>query len=230
MNFYHRTEDIKSGMRIKGAIFDLDGTLLDSMGTWSRLSAEFLRERGKEFTDEFLERLRPVSLRDAAQLMIDTYGVTESVEEIVELFLSRVGYYFDHVFELKRGAGEFVRSLRARGVPCCVATAAERVHTENALRRLGLLDAFDFVLTTAEVGKSKFEPDIFLRAAEKLGISAADCFVFEDSLYAMTTAKKAGFGVAAIHEPEAAGNIDAIRAVCDVFLTSFEDAPRIFFT
>lgn len=220
---------MERGLRIKGAIFDLDGTLLDSMGTWSTLSAEFLRERGKETTDEFLERLRPVSLRDAAQLMIDTYGVTESVDEIVELFLSRVGYFFDHVFELKRGAAEFVRGLRARGVPCCVATAAERIHTETALNRLGLLDAFDFVLTTTEVGKSKFEPDIFLTAAARLGAAAADCVVFEDSLYAMTTAKKAGFGVAAIHEPEAVGDLDAIHAVCDVFLTSFEDAPRIFF-
>lgn len=217
-------------MQIKGAIFDLDGTLLDSMGTWAALSADFLRERGKEYSDEFLERLRPLSLREAAALMIETYGIPDSIDEIVDLFLSRVGYFFDHVFELKRGAGEFVRGLRARGVPCCVATAAEQIHTETALKRLGLLDAFDFVLTTTEVGKSKFEPDIFLTAAERLGVAVEGCVVFEDSLYAMTTAKKAGFRVAAIHEPEAAGDLNAIHAVCDVFLTSFEDAPHIFFS
>lgn len=216
-------------IKIRGAIFDLDGTLLDSMGTWARLSAEYAREHGYEPDPEFLEALRPVALRQAAEMMIDRYGLSESVDEIVDIFLDRVGYFFDNVFELKPGVRAFVRALRERGIPCCVATAAERTHTEKALTRLDLIDAFDFLLTTDEVGKSKMFPDIFLTSAERLGVPMEACVVFEDSLYAMTTAKRAGFPVAAIYESEAVGDLNAIRRVSDVFMRSFEEAPAIFF-
>ena len=152
------------------------------MGTWARLSAEYAREHGYEPDPEFLEALRPVALRQAAEMMIDRYGLSESVDEIVDIFLDRVGYFFDNVFELKPGVRAFVRALRERGIPCCVATAAERTHTEKALTRLDLIDAFDFLLTTNEVGKSKMFPDIFLTSAERLGVPAKACVVFEDSL------------------------------------------------
>lgn len=216
-------------MKLHGAIFDLDGTLLDSMGTWSKLSEDFLRERGFVPTAAFLELLAPVALRQAAEMLIAEYGLNESVEEIVADFMTKVGDYFDRVFELKPGAAEFVRELRERGIPCCVATAAERVHTETALKRLKLIDAFEFILTTEDVGKSKLHADIFLSAAARLGLPAGECVVFEDSVYAMRTAKAAGFGVVAIHEPATSGNLDEIRAVSDRFIASFAEAPGIFF-
>lgn len=216
-------------MNIRGAIFDLDGTLLDSMGIWSTLTDEFLHERGYDPSDAFLESLAPVALRQASEMLIAEFGMTESVDEIVAEFMTKVGKYFDHVFELKPGAAAFVRELRGRGVPCCVATAAERIHTVTALTRLGLIDAFEFILTTEDVGKSKNFPDIYLTAAARLGAPVADCVVFEDSLYAMRTAKGAGFQVVAIAEPDAPGDQEAIRAVADRFIVSFADAPGLFY-
>ena len=216
-------------MKLHGAIFDLDGTLLNSMGTWSKLSEDFIRVRGFEASEVFLESLVPLALRQAAEALIAEYGLSESVDEIVADFMTKVGDYFGRVFELKPGAAEFVRELRERGIPCCVATAAERIHTEAALKRLKLIDAFEFILTTEEVGKSKLHADIFLNAAARLGLPADECVVFEDSLYAMRTAKAAGFGVVAIHEPATFGNLDEIRAVSDRFIASFADAPGLFF-
>ena len=118
----------------------------------------------------------------------------------------------------------YLDGLRARGVKMAVATLTARRHAEKALRDRGMLDYFDFMLTIEDVGVSKWEPDIYLQSAARMGLTPAQCVVFEDAPYACTTAKRAGFYVCGVLEPDYAAGEGELRASSDLVIErSFDE-------
>lgn len=211
---------------IRCCIFDADGTLLDSMPMWRDITYEYAEQKGVHAPEGLHRTLNRLSLEQCAEYY-QTLGVKGSVEQIAkELAACAVEGYRTKVEE-KPHARQFLELLKENRIPIGVATASNREGVLLALERLGMLPLVDCFATCGEVGKSKEHPDIFLYCAEKLGGKPEESVVFEDSAYAIRTAKNAGFPVVAvedgvsIHGEGAAETKDGIASMANLYLGDY---------
>ena len=211
-------------MKIGGAIFDLDGTLLDSMWVWKNLVHNFLSENYAIVPEkEFTASLFTLSMKQAAQRIKDKYLPDMTEEEIVRQINESVRVKYENIIQPKHGVKPFLFSLKCRGVRMCVATLTRRELAEAALRRLGMLDYFTCVLSCADIGRGKDVPDIYIKAHDILGTPMKDTYVFEDALYAVKTAKSAGFKVVGIRDDSCEDQKSEIQAICDIYINDYDD-------
>ena len=206
---------------IKGAIFDFDGTLVDSMFIWDTFGEDYLRTLGKEPKENLTETFKTFTLEQAAEYYREHYGVTLSVGEIVDGVNEMVSEIYRTKVALKNGVLEFLRDLRSKGVKMCVATVTDRPIVEDVLNRLGIRDFFTEIFTCAEVGHNKETPHIYRAALEVLGTSKEETVVFEDALHALMTAKNDGFTVAAVYDKHEAKQIE-MRSEADYYISDYE--------
>ena len=213
-------------MRIRGAIFDVDGTLLDSMFIWDTIGETYLRSIGYQPKENLNETFKNMSLRQAARYYQTEYGVTLSIDQIMDGVNAMLERYYRFEVPLKPGVAELLERLRQSGVKLCIATATDRHLVEAALDRCGVLSCFGEIFTCNEVGHGKDEPDIFEEALRFLGTEKAETVVFDDALYAVRTAKEAGFPVAAVYDSHEKAQ-DQIRMLADVYLEELTQLDKI---
>ena len=204
-------------MRIRGAIFDVDGTLLDSMFIWDTIGEAYLRSIGYQPKENLNETFKNMSLHQAARYYQTEYGVTRSIDEIMDGVNAMLERYYRFEVPLKPGVAELLERLRQSGVKLCIATATDRHLVEAALDRCGVLSCFGEIFTCNEVGHGKDEPDIFEAALRFLGTRREETLVFDDALYAVRTAKEAGFPVAAVYDSHERSQAE-VRARSDLYL------------
>ncbi len=190
--------------KIKFAIFDMDGTLVDSLGYWDYFWEEFGK---KYFPGQKLEKnedidraIRTITMREASVLIRDKCLPGGSAEEIFELATGMLSEHYSTRVDVKGGTREFLNYLKSRGVKMCVASATVPAYIKTALERHGLYGYFEFSISCDEVGAGKEKPDVFLEALKRLGGNLAEACVFEDSFIALETAKKAGFMTVGIYD------------------------------
>ena len=211
----------------KAAIFDLDGTLLDSMGVWKRIDADFLAQRGFEVPDDYVTTVSAMQFRQIAEYTIARFGLDETPEQLMDTWneMARVAYCT--VVEAKPGALTYLEELHARGVGLAVATSLPPMLREPALDHAGMRDLFDVTVSVDDVGDvGKDRPDVYLAAARKLGVQPRDCTVFEDLLAGMRSARSVGMRVWAMYDDSSAADWPAIRELADGTLFDFAAAPR----
>lgn len=204
-------------MRIRGAIFDVDGTLLDSMFIWDTIGETYLRSIGYQPKENLNEKFKNMSLHQAACYYQTEYGVTLSIDQIMDGVNAMLERYYRFEVPLKPGVAELLERLQQSGVKLCIATATDRHLVEAALDRCGVLSCFGEIFTCNEVGHGKDEPDIFEAALRFLGTKREETLVFDDALYAVRTAKEAGFLVAAVYDSHERSQAE-IRARSDLYL------------
>ena len=209
-------------MRLQGAIFDMDGVLLDSMPVWQTLSAELVRSLGGRPEEGLSDVLRPMTLLESTAYCKNRYGLSQSPEELAALVNARVSRFYREEVRPKPGADAFLSLLQMQGVWMYVATATDREPAEAGLRRAGLSGHFRGLLTCSEVGQGKESPLIYEKALTRLRCRKEDCVVFEDSLFAVKTAKAAGFRVAAVYDAVSKADQPALRALADYYIPSYE--------
>ncbi len=211
-------------MRLQSAIFDMDGTLLDSMHIWQDVGSKALRSIGIEPSPDLGARLMLMTFRDGAALCKEEYHLSQSVEEIMEMTKALVRNFYENQVQPKPGVVKFLSLLKMEGVWMYIATNTDRDLVEAALRHTGLEGFFRGVLTCAEVGAGKKDsPEIYERAMRRLQSNKKDTVVFEDALHAIQTAKAAGFRVCGVYDPSAEADQDAIRSLSDYYIRSFEE-------
>lgn len=213
-------------MKISGAIFDVDGTLLDSMSIWDTIGADYLRSIGYIPRENLNEIFKNMSLLQAAEYYRNEYGVTLRVEEIMSGVNAMLEQFYQYEAPLKPGAAELLARLRQNRVKLCIATATDRYLVEAALERCGVLSCFGEIFTCNEVGHGKDEPDIFEAALSFLGTEKAETVVFDDAFYAVKTAKEAGFPVAAVYDRHEK-NSEEIRALADLYLEDLTQLDKL---
>ncbi len=204
-------------MKVQGAIFDVDGTLLDSMSIWDTIGADYLRSIGYEPRENLNEVFKNMSLLQAAEYYRHEYGVTRSIEEIMGGVNAMLEHFYRYDAPLKSGAAELLEQLRRKKVKLCIVTATDRYLVEAALERCGVLSYFDAIFTCNEVEHGKDEPIIFEVALHFLGTEKTRTVVFDDALYAIRTAKRAGFPVAAVYDSHEKAQ-EEIRTLADLYL------------
>lgn len=210
----------------KGAIFDMDGTLLDSMPVWKRLTQGYLKQFGVHITDQDYAVTEGFSQPQVAQYFADRYPELPDAQSLMDGMDRLISARYEAIAKPKEGVLDFLEGLRRRGVKMAIATLTARRHAEKALRDRDMLDYFEFMLTIEDVGISKREPDIYLQAAARMGLEPASCVVFEDAPYACATARRAGFRVCGMVEPAYAAGEDELRASSDLIVERSFDELR----
>ena len=183
---------------LRAVIFDLDGILADSEPWWNEIDSKLLAEYGVIYRGEYHREVLGVSYRLAVEFYKKAFGLSASIEELMrrrgeiatEFFANRVGLFPSTKRTLER--------LRDMKVRLAIATSSVSASARPFLDRHGLTPFFDVIVTGDEIERGKPDPDIYLRAAKKLGIGADACLVIEDALSGITAGKAAGMRVAAI--------------------------------
>ena len=209
-------------MKLTGAIFDLDGTLTDSMYIWNEAPKTLVRQFGGNPPENLAEDIKELGRREASVYMVARFSLPCTPEQVMDGVNDLVtGEYRDKV-PMKPGADVLLERLAALKISCGIATASEAFQARDAMVRLGLWKYFLFAFSSLQYG-SKSKPDIYLAAARSLGSAPEHTIVFEDALHAARTAKEAGFLVAGVYDPSAQEDQEALREVCDWYLPRLDD-------
>lgn len=208
---------------MKLAIFDLDGTLVESLKDWRDISINFLKRHNIDYSKELEMSMKTLSFTECAKLLVNEYNIDANEQDIIDEWINDVKYSYDNTISLKPYAKDYVKYLCEKGVKMCIATAAEKELAENVTKRLDIYDYMDFIITVNEFGKGKESPEIFLYCKDKYSFDIDDCVVFEDSLYAIKSAKSAGFKVIGLRDLIDEENNIEIEKHCDKIISNFKE-------
>lgn len=206
---------------MKTAIFDLDGTLLDSMDVWQQVDVDFLADHGFDLPDDYCKAIRGMHFAEIADYTIARFGLTETPEEVMAQWRALAMRAYQHTVQEKPFVPAYLAQLQQQGVRIVAATASEACFIEPALTRTGLLPFFETVVYVQEVKRGKGFPDIYLEAARRVNTAPCDCVVFEDILTAAQCAKQAGFQVIAVADLASMDDQSALKSIADQYIDDF---------
>jgi len=213
---------------MKYAIFDLDGTLIDSMWVWENIDSEFLKIHGEVAPEGIRERLRTLSVRQSSELLKSELNLSQSVEDIMaEIAMLGEDKYKNDV-QLKPFVLETLNNFKKNNVKMCIATASVRKNVISVMTRLNLLDYFDFIITCDDIKTGKENPEIYNLCLEKFGANINDIVIFEDSYHAIKTAKKAGFKVIGVYDKSSENDILKIKEICYIYIENLGELEVLF--
>lgn len=204
---------------IKGAIFDIDGTVLETMGIWDNAGNVFLEKHGKKGSEDLGKILFSMTISEAADYLNKTYGLEIPQKEIIDGINTVVADFYKNEAQLKPGMKELLENLKAKGVSMTVATSTDREVFMPALERLDVAKYFDNFYTCSEIGKSKNYPDIFIAAMDFMKTRPEETWIFEDGLYSAKTAKKAGIKVVGVYDETSKHDWQALKLLSDEIIT-----------
>ena len=185
---------------MKAVIFDLDGTLVDSMWMWHAIDVEFLGEYGYECPEDLHRVIEGMSFSETAVYFKERFLLPLSLEEIKDVWTRMSIDKYRYEVPLKPGAREFLELIKKKNIKCGIATSNGRELVDTVLHSLGIEGYFQAVTTACEVKAGKPEPDIYLYVAGQLGVEPADCLVFEDIPAGILAGKRAGMKVCAVED------------------------------
>ncbi len=206
---------------IKGAIFDADGTLIDSMGMWDTVGERYLASLGIAARPGLRAVLFPMTQLEGAVYMKEAYGLSQSHQEIMEGINQTVWSFYRHEVKPKPGAAEFLRALRAKGIPCTLATNTDRGPITDGLKTAGLFGLLDEIYTCRELNTGKDKPFIYDHARYHMGTLTEETWVFEDAVHGARTAFQAGYRVAGVHDLYS--DQELLKTFCHLYLPDLTD-------
>lgn len=211
---------------IRGAIFDADGTLLDSMGMWDTVGIRYLASLGVEAQPGLRAILFPMTLAESAVYLQQAYGLDKTHQEIAEGINGTIRDFYRQEVRAKPGAKAFLEGLRAKGVGITLATNTDRSLIVEGLLTAGLLPLLDEIYTCGELGVGKDRPDIFHRARDRMGTRTQDTWVFEDAVHCAKTAHLAGYPVAGVADPYS--DQAELQKFCRLYLPDLTDVDGFY--
>lgn len=210
-------------VKFKACIFDLDGTLLDSMDVWREVDEVFLGRRGLPFTEEYGKAISSMKLELAADYTVRLFKLSEKPEDIISEWMELAREAFAEHIQPKPFGTELLKRLKEKNIPAAVATTSQKELYLPALKRLGILDMFEAIIDSDTVSCGKDRPDIFLKAAAALGADPNDCVVFEDTVKGVRSAREAGFITVGFLDPKTPRLHSEIKALAHFTAFDFEE-------
>lgn len=207
----------------EGVIFDLDGTLVDSMGVWRQIDYDFLGKRGLQVPDDYLEKITPLGYQAAAEYTIVRFGFKEKPEQLIEEWYTMAIDAYSNDVTLKEGAEEYLRYLASKKKKMSVATASDLQLVIPVLKNNGVYELFDNVTTVREVQRGKGFPDIYDLAAKKMNIKPEKCLVFEDIIAGIQGAKNGNYRTIGVYDKHSHEDIHILKELSDYFIYDFKE-------
>lgn len=208
---------------LKAAIFDLDGTLVDSMDVWSKIDEEYLKSFGLEVPDNIQKEITHLTLTETAKYFKENFGIKDNINSIIDQWNSMAFYHYSNNITLKEGALDYLKQLKENNIKIALATSNSVPLLEATLKNNGIYEYFDAITTSEEVKKSKENPDIYLLSAKKLDVDPKDCIVFEDIPQAVKGAKLAGMKVYAIYDKSSEDSKEELINLSDKYIYNFKE-------
>lgn len=216
--------------RIKGAIFDMDGTLIDSLilwdVIWENFEKRFSPDKPFRVAPEHDKAIRTMTLAEAMEYINDIYRLADSSQKLIDAANEMIYDFYADSVKVKDGVIPFLEHLKARGIKMCVASATEKSLVFVAMKHCGLDKYFSNVISCADIGKGKDHPDIYVEAAKLLGTELSDTCVFEDSAVAAGTAKSIGMMTVGIYDKCNYGH-DALKNASDEYIDFGETLEKL---
>lgn len=212
-------------MDFEAAIFDLDGTLLNSMEVWEYIDISFLQKRGLPVPPNYVTEICARSFEEAAQYTIDLFDLPESIDDIISEWNGMAAYEYANTVKLNPGAYDYLVQLKSQGIKLAVATGLPERLFIPCLANNEVLELFDALCSTDEVMRGKEYPDVFLLASQRLNTLPSRCAVFDDVLPAIKSAKQAGMLACGVYDKYSAHNRAEIERIADAYIFSFKMAP-----
>ncbi len=212
---------------IDAVIFDMDGTLVDSMWIWTAVDKDYLEKYHLTEPENFYEDMEGMSYLEVAMYYRKVFpGLPVSVEEIMDEWHEMAHDKYIHEVPLKKGVKEFIETVRKGGRKTGIATSNSRKLAEDTLRALGITQLFDVVKTSGEAGAGKPAPDVYLQTACELNVEPSRCLVFEDVPAGIMAGKRAGMRVCAVEDDFSASLRDKKRKLADYYIQDYDDIKR----
>ena len=202
-------------------IFDMDGTLIDSNGIWRDVDTAFLAKRGLPYTREYYEGVAHTVFPKAAEFTKSYCRLPESTDEIMAEWMEMAGDLYTTSVPVKPGVVAYLERCKAAGERMAVLTSSVPAHCHAALEHLGLKPYFERIFFAQELGTEKKYPTLWEKVAAALGVSPADCTLFDDSVEAIRGAKAAGMHTVGVADPYFASTADEMARTCDRYISSF---------
>ncbi len=212
--------------QIKAVIFDLDGTLVDSMGLWRDIDIAFLGERGIAYEDSLQEKIEGMSFTETAVFCKEYYKLEESVEELKSIWNQMAREKYRYEIQAKPGVLRFLDNLKQKGIKMGIATS----NSEELISAVNEAYHFDeymtCIVTSCSVKKGKPAPDVYLEAARQLGVEPGECLVFEDIVKGIEAGKNAGMKVCAVEDDFSAHQKEKKMELSDYYIETYDDIMK----
>lgn len=208
---------------LEGAVFDLDGTLLDSSWVWEKVDEKFLGDRGFQVPDDYVDEISPLGAERAAVYTIERFGLNEDKDDIVREWIEMAKKEYATEVVCKPYAKEFLEELHKLNIKMAVATSSDRELFMKTLEREGILKYFQKIVTVDEVERGKGYPDIYEEAARRIKVNPHKCLVFEDILAGVTGASLGEFNVVAVFDEKSKHNWEKIKSISKYSINDYKE-------
>ena len=208
----------------KAVIFDLDGTLVDSMWIWREIDIRFLGKYGLKVPEGLNDELEGYSFHETAQYFKKRFQqLPLTVEEIMQTWNHMASEIYINEIKIKDGVKEFITLLKEKDMKLAIATSNSRKLAKDCLRANQIVDAFDYICTSDEVPRGKPQPDVYLHAAKMIDVKPEQSLVFEDIPYGLLAGKRAGMEVCAVKDPYSEKVVEEKRKIADYYINTYYD-------
>lgn len=208
---------------IKAVIFDLDGTLIDSMGLWKQIDIDYLAMFGYDLPDELQSEIEGMSFTETAQYFKERFHINDSVEEIKKWWNEKAYEMYSNNVPLKDGARDFLQHCISNHIKLGIATSNSEHLAKAVLEKHGILSMFDCIMTACDVNIGKPAPDVYLECARRLGVAPSKCLVFEDITPGIMAGKNAGMRVCAIEDTYSMHQEEEKRELADYYIIDYRE-------
>ncbi len=208
---------------VDAVLFDLDGTVVDSMWIWRQIDIDYFRKCNLEMPDTYQKEIEGLSFYETAVYTKETYLPWMKVEDLMKEWNEMAFRHYSEIVKPKEYIGEFIDTLKERGKKCGIATSNSYILCSATLKSNGLIDSFDSILTGEDCGPGKPEPDVYLNSASALDVDPSRCLVFEDICNGLVAGKRAGMTVVAVYDDYSAYQWEEKCRIADHHIMSYKE-------
>ena len=217
--------DVDCIRKTHGAIFDMDGCLLDSIKIWHESERRITDDAGIVLTKEQRDRLNALTLEEAAQFFHDEFGIGDNWPEVAQAIIGHMLAFYSNEAEANPGAVEYVRSVHASDSVLCVLSSSPQAFLQAGLAHANLIEFFDprLIISAEDEGLAKRDPRTFLQVCERMRCEPQDTCLYDDSWYALASARKAGLKTVGVFSDDNCGTHEELAAYADIVVDDFNE-------
>ena len=212
----------------EAVLFDLDGTLIDSMWMWHDIDVEYLAGFGIDIPDDLGQAIEGMSYTETAVYFKERFNIPHTIEEIKATWTKMTRDIYCTRVPAKKGVIRFLKYLKNRGIKTAIGTSNSEELAREVIKAVGLDEYIDALVTACMVSGGKPKPDIYLKAAKDLGVSVEKCLVFEDIPQGIMAGKNAGMKTVAVYDDASKEQTDEKIALAYYYITDMDEFMEIY--